>query len=86
MNELSTFKGRYEPGEPIKLHLIHQTPADHLKWSLFHLEKELQQGRRIWGGNHPVYKGAFFGMSANGGKRGWKRGTLWLSQRLFAGR
>ena len=44
MNELSTFKGRYEPGEPIKLHLIHQTPADHLKWSLFHLEKELQQG------------------------------------------
>ena len=44
MNELSTFKGRYEPGEPIKLHLIHQTPADHLKWSLFHLEKEFQQG------------------------------------------
>ena len=44
MNELSTFKGRYEPGEPIKLHLIHQTPADHLKWSLFYLEKELQQG------------------------------------------
>ena len=46
MNELSTFKGRYEPGESIKLHLTHQTTADHLEWSLFHLWKEIQQGTK----------------------------------------
>ena len=44
MNELSTFKGRYEPDEPIKLHLIHRTDADHFVWKIFHLERKLRQG------------------------------------------